>query len=311
MSDRDTTSEDDRILRSARRPIAHLALGPEGDRLLFRRLRERQQQQRRARAAEASRAFASEASASAAMATAAQRSSQKRWIEVIEQYDFEPLYIKGEVADALSRRPDFLGALVIEFGLADDVTQSLMEACREDPFTSEIIRRLEAKDKPTFEEFKLINGLLFLEKAGNKRLCVPNRESPRMDGEVDIDDIVDLSSLNAAPNHARLVASSGRDGAVFLLRLGTFPCPIPCSRRSMLPPSMVGEVDIDNIVDHKETGRGRPPKPKLQYRVQFKHHTDPKEDRWFAKEELMQTAPQAVTQYEKSLQKGKRQIIED
>ncbi|GBG82792.1 hypothetical protein CBR_g36323 [Chara braunii] len=76
MSDRDTTSKDDRILRSARRPIAHLALGPEGDRLLFRRLRERQQQQRTARAAEASRAFASEAAASAAMATAAQQSSQ-------------------------------------------------------------------------------------------------------------------------------------------------------------------------------------------------------------------------------------------
>ncbi|GBG71097.1 hypothetical protein CBR_g8396 [Chara braunii] len=34
----------------------------------------------------------------------------KRWIEVIEQYDFDPQYLKGEynkVADALSRRPDF------------------------------------------------------------------------------------------------------------------------------------------------------------------------------------------------------------
>ncbi|GBG79966.1 hypothetical protein CBR_g30228 [Chara braunii] len=43
------------------------------------------------------------------------------------------------------------------------------------------------------------------------------------------------------------------------------------SRRSMLPPTMDGEVDIDDIVDHREmpvprpTGRGRPPKPKLQY----------------------------------------------
>ncbi|GBG73001.1 hypothetical protein CBR_g12720 [Chara braunii] len=76
MSDRETTSEDDMILRSARRPIAHVALGPEGDMLLFHQLRERQQQQRRAREAEASRAFASEAAASAAMATAAQQSSQ-------------------------------------------------------------------------------------------------------------------------------------------------------------------------------------------------------------------------------------------
>ncbi|GBG73878.1 hypothetical protein CBR_g17590 [Chara braunii] len=106
----------------------------------------------------------------------------KRSIEVIEQYDFEPQYIKGEynkVADAVSRRPDFLGALITEFGLADDVTRSLVEAYREDPFMAEIIRRLEAKDKATSAEFELVNGLLFLEKAANKRLCVPNQESLR------------------------------------------------------------------------------------------------------------------------------------
>ncbi|GBG63563.1 hypothetical protein CBR_g38630 [Chara braunii] len=76
MSDRETTNEDDGILQSARRPIAHVALGPEGDMLLFCQLRETQQQQRRARAAEASRAFASNTVASTAMATAAQQSSQ-------------------------------------------------------------------------------------------------------------------------------------------------------------------------------------------------------------------------------------------
>ncbi|GBG65775.1 hypothetical protein CBR_g52366 [Chara braunii] len=57
------------------------------------------------------------------------------------------------------------------------VTQSLVEAYREDQFMSEIIRRLEAKDKKTSAEFELVNGLLFLEKDGNKRLCVPNSES--------------------------------------------------------------------------------------------------------------------------------------
>ncbi|GBG79829.1 hypothetical protein CBR_g30093 [Chara braunii] len=95
----------------------------------------------------------------------------KGWIEVIEQYDFDPQYLKGEynkVADALSRRPDFLGALITEFSLTDNVTQSLVEAYRKDQFMSEIIRRLEAKDKKTSAEFELVNGLLFLEKAGNK-----------------------------------------------------------------------------------------------------------------------------------------------
>ncbi|GBG86014.1 hypothetical protein CBR_g40827 [Chara braunii] len=103
----------------------------------------------------------------------------KHMIEVIEQYDFETQYIKGEynrVADALSRRPDFLGVLITEFELADDLTRSPVEAYCEDPFMAEIIRRLEAKDKVTSVEFELVNGLLFLKKAGNKRLCVPNQE---------------------------------------------------------------------------------------------------------------------------------------
>ncbi|GBG72153.1 hypothetical protein CBR_g11086 [Chara braunii] len=95
----------------------------------------------------------------------------KRWMEVIEQYDIELQYLKGEynkVADVLSRRPDFSGALITEFGLADDVTRSLVEAYREDQFMSEIIRRLGAKDKVTSDEFELVNDLLFLEKARNK-----------------------------------------------------------------------------------------------------------------------------------------------
>ncbi|GBG78648.1 hypothetical protein CBR_g27874 [Chara braunii] len=62
------------------------------------------------------------------------------------------------------------GALITEFDLTDDVTRSLVEAYREDQFMSEIIHRLEAKDGKTFVEFELVNGLLFLEKAGNKRL---------------------------------------------------------------------------------------------------------------------------------------------
>ncbi|GBG80010.1 hypothetical protein CBR_g30271 [Chara braunii] len=106
----------------------------------------------------------------------------KRWIEVIEQYDFEPQYIKGEynkVVDVLSGRPDFLGALITEFVLVDDVTQSLVEAYHEDSFMSKIIHRLKAKDKVTSDEFVMVNDLLFLEKSGFKRLCVPNRESLR------------------------------------------------------------------------------------------------------------------------------------
>ncbi|GBG81908.1 hypothetical protein CBR_g34091 [Chara braunii] len=82
------------------------------------------------------------------------------------------------------------------------------------------------------------------------------------------------------------------------------------SRRSMLPPTMDGEVDIDQIVEHRvmpvprSSGRGRPPKPRMQYRVSFRHHLDPKEDRWFTREELMRTAPQVIAGYERE-RKGK------
>ncbi|GBG69733.1 hypothetical protein CBR_g4564 [Chara braunii] len=60
----------------------------------------------------------------------------KRWIEVIDQYDFKLDYVKGEcnkVADALSRRANYLGALITEFGLSDEVTPSMVDAYKEDP----------------------------------------------------------------------------------------------------------------------------------------------------------------------------------
>ncbi|GBG77357.1 hypothetical protein CBR_g23689 [Chara braunii] len=317
MSDKEDTREDDRrILRSARCPIAHLALGPEGDKYLFRQLRERQQQQRRARAAEASRALVSEAPTSEAMATSAQQTTQasssgsvgstvaqtqsqsagamasqplvstsdeiaiqqaalleallqkalgdikpekecmirrrgrmqRRQADIRELEEMDLTHVTDDVRIVCKKALDLeakighgqapttdgrrkklppkwkakgrimfvdndgstielddhfqegvgseaggadaseggevaavtqKGALITEFDLTDNVTQSLVEAYREDQFMSKIIRRLQAKDKRTSAEFELINGLLFLEKAGNKRLCVPNSESLR------------------------------------------------------------------------------------------------------------------------------------
>ncbi|GBG77968.1 hypothetical protein CBR_g25899 [Chara braunii] len=92
----------------------------------------------------------------------------KRWIEVIDQYDFKLEYLKGEynkVADALSRRADYLGALVSNFGVSDEVTQSLVGAYQEDPVTMDIIHKLQAKDKATESEFVMVDGLLYLDKA--------------------------------------------------------------------------------------------------------------------------------------------------
>ncbi|GBG62608.1 hypothetical protein CBR_g31244 [Chara braunii] len=106
----------------------------------------------------------------------------KRWIEVIDQYDFKLEYLKGEynkVADALSRRADYLGALVSDFGVSDEVTQSLVGAYQENPVTMDIIRKLQAKDKATESEFVMVDGLLYLDKAGIKRLVIPSSERLR------------------------------------------------------------------------------------------------------------------------------------
>ncbi|GBG68800.1 hypothetical protein CBR_g3340 [Chara braunii] len=106
----------------------------------------------------------------------------KHWIEVIDQYDFKLEYLKGEynkVADALSRRADYLGALVSEFGVSEELTQSLVGAYQEDPVAMDIIRKLQAKEKATEDEFVMVDGLLFLDKAGFKRLVVPSSERLR------------------------------------------------------------------------------------------------------------------------------------
>ncbi|GBG59875.1 hypothetical protein CBR_g66682 [Chara braunii] len=107
----------------------------------------------------------------------------KRWIEVIEQYDFEIDYLKREynkVVDALSRRAYYLGALVTKFDISDDVTRSLEEAYRKDHVTMDIIHKLQVKDKGTEEEFVMVDGLLFLRKDGIERFVVPSSKNLRI-----------------------------------------------------------------------------------------------------------------------------------
>ncbi|GBG77543.1 hypothetical protein CBR_g23988 [Chara braunii] len=443
----------------------------------------------------------------------------KRWIEVIDQYDFKLEYNK--VVDALSRRADNLGALVSDFGVSNEVTQSLVGAYQEDTVTMNIIRKLQAKDKATERLSVSMDFMdtLVTSKSGKRHIfviidrftkyarLVPMPETarreyviklfkdnwvrdfglpktiisdrdvrftselwkktaeqmgsqlqmtpgnhPEANGQAeqmirvvqhllrhyikasqdDWDEQLPLiaslynnaihSSTGISPNQLHLgwkprsaldfllpenrpaatpgtleygvqyekllqeavehmkkaqqamIASENQhrrqstfqvgervwvkaselgqefgishklmpqyfgpwevldvvgdesDGPTYVIRvpghLRTHPvfhalklAPLDetdqfPSRRSMLPPTMDGQVDIDDIVDHrdmpvaKSLGRGRPPKPKREYHVRFRHHKDPNEDRWFTKEELIETAPQVVVEYERKL-KGK------
>ncbi|GBG65021.1 hypothetical protein CBR_g49090 [Chara braunii] len=101
----------------------------------------------------------------------------KRWIEVIEQYDFKLEYLKGEynkVADALSRRADCLGVLVSDFGVSNEVTQSLVGAYQEDLVTMDFIRKLQAKDKATERSSVSMDFMdtLVTSKSGKRRIFV-------------------------------------------------------------------------------------------------------------------------------------------
>ncbi|GBG88791.1 hypothetical protein CBR_g48407 [Chara braunii] len=85
--------------------------------------------------------------------------------------------VKGTYAAVVKGgQTNYLGALIYEFGLSEDMTRSLGEAYKEDAITMDIINKLQAKDKATTDEFVMVDGLLFLEKAGFKRLVVPFRE---------------------------------------------------------------------------------------------------------------------------------------
>ncbi|GBG80085.1 hypothetical protein CBR_g30452 [Chara braunii] len=451
----------------------------------------------------------------------------KRWIEVIDQYDFKLEYLKGEynkVADALSRRADYLGALVSDFGVSEEVTQSLVGAYQVDPVTMDIMRKLQAKDKATERQSVSMDFMdtLVTSKSGKRHIFViierftkyarlvampdtartdhviklfmdnwvcdfglpksivsdrdvrftselwkktaeqmgsqlqmtsgnhpeANGQAEQMNRVVqhlsrhyikpnqdDWDEKLPLianlynnvvhNSTGVCPNQLHLgwkprsaldfllpenrssatpgtleygvqyekllqqavehikkaqhamIASENKhrrqssfqvgervwvkaselgqefgisrklmpqyfgpwevldivgdemNGPTYVIPILGHLCTYPVfhasklapfaetdqfpSRRTMLPPTMDGQVDIDDIVDHRDLpvqkplGKGRPHKPKREYRVRFRHHTDPKEDRWFTREELIDTAPQVVAEYERML-KGKAPV---
>ncbi|GBG70821.1 hypothetical protein CBR_g8121 [Chara braunii] len=366
----------------------------------------------------------------------------KRWIEVIDQYDFKLEYLKGEynkVADALSRRANYLGALVSNFGVSEEVTQSLVGAHhaqtsgkrqgheKDVRFTSELWKKIveqmgsqlqmtsgnrQAEQmnrvvhhllrhyiKPSQDDWDeklpliaslnnnavhsstgvspnqlhlgwkprsaldfllpenrssatpgtLENGVQYdkllqqavedIKKARQAIIAFENKHRRQSSFQVGERVWVKDSELGQEFNISRKlmpqyfgpwevldIVGDEMDGPTYVIRipghLRTYPVfhasklapfaetdQFP-SRRSMLPPTMDGQVDINDIVDHRDLpvqkplGRARPPKPKREYRIRFRHHTDPKEYRWFTREELIDTAPQVVADYERKL-KGK------
>ncbi|GBG92405.1 hypothetical protein CBR_g55340 [Chara braunii] len=104
-----------------------------------------------------------------------------RWAAEIDQYDFELKPIKGKynvVADALSRRADYFGAIVHYLDIGSDLQQKVKEAYAQDPIYSELLKRV--KEAPKSEPYyRTTDGLLFEKTNVADRLCIPNSEEIR------------------------------------------------------------------------------------------------------------------------------------
>ncbi|GBG46884.1 hypothetical protein CBR_g80400 [Chara braunii] len=95
----------------------------------------------------------------------------------IDQYDFELKPVKGKynvVADALSRRADYFGAIVHHLDIGKDLQQKVREAYAQDPIYNELLTRV--KEAPeTVSNYRTTEGLLFEKTNVFDRLCIPNR----------------------------------------------------------------------------------------------------------------------------------------
>ncbi|GBG64345.1 hypothetical protein CBR_g41546 [Chara braunii] len=104
-----------------------------------------------------------------------------RWAAEIDQFDFELKPVKGKynvVADALSRRLDYFGAVVHYLDIGRDLQEKVKQAYMEDPIYSDLLKRVrEALE--TEPDYRTTDGLLFEKTNVFDRLCVPNSEEIR------------------------------------------------------------------------------------------------------------------------------------
>ncbi|GBG75825.1 hypothetical protein CBR_g21070 [Chara braunii] len=101
-----------------------------------------------------------------------------RWSAEIDQYDFELKPVKGKfnvVADALSRRSYYFGAIVHYLDIGRDLQEKVRQAYAQDPIYSDLLKRVrEARE--TEPDYRTTDGLLFEKTNVFDRLCIPNRE---------------------------------------------------------------------------------------------------------------------------------------
>ncbi|GBG89552.1 hypothetical protein CBR_g49341 [Chara braunii] len=104
-----------------------------------------------------------------------------RWAVEIDQYDFELKPVKGKynvVADALSRRLDYFGAIVHYLDVGSDLQKKVRQTYAEDLIYSDLLKRV--KEAPETEpDYCTTEELLFEKTNVVDHLCVPNSEEIR------------------------------------------------------------------------------------------------------------------------------------
>ncbi|GBG74428.1 hypothetical protein CBR_g18840 [Chara braunii] len=104
-----------------------------------------------------------------------------RWAAEIDQYDFELKPVKGKynvVADALSRRSNYFGAIVHYLDIGIDLQEKVKQAYAQDPIYSDLLKRV--RDAPETEpDYRTTEALLFEKTNVFDRLCVSNNKEIR------------------------------------------------------------------------------------------------------------------------------------
>ena len=106
---------------------------------------------------------------------------EARWVELLADYDFTCHHQSGKtnVADALSRRPDYdcqINALEYSLDVNSELAQSISAGYVNDPDLSPVIQRLNTSREDTLHDRYTWNSRtqqLYLTSSGQRRLCIP------------------------------------------------------------------------------------------------------------------------------------------
>ncbi|GBG93002.1 hypothetical protein CBR_g58140 [Chara braunii] len=100
-----------------------------------------------------------------------------RWAAEIDQFDFALKPVKGKynvVADALSRRSDYFGAVIHYLDIGRDLQEKVKQAYAQDSIYSDLLKRV--REAPETEpDYRTTDGLLFEKTNVFDRLCPTTR----------------------------------------------------------------------------------------------------------------------------------------